>query len=313
MAETRQHAELKRLAAAAGERLGWSARLEAPAVTPSGRRWVADVLLEKDGRRVAVEAQWSSQPADRYLERQRRYAEAGVEVVWLHRAERLEPSAAVVEGRVSEAPGGGYHVHLKGHPGQRLSVAAFVAAALEGSLRFGLREDDPVTLTVMAAEATCWHDACGARYRIIPTLMASLGEPCHLDPDGSQPNVGLLDAGDCAETRAALLATLAALGAREGPPLAHGGAQLSELRLPPLRADHGGPLRLPMRPRRRAGGRLPGAAVAPPAHVCHRGGRGPPGVARLVGLRGTRMERRCPWRPPCLPAHCFPRPTISCH
>ena len=67
MAETRQHAELKRLAAAAGERLGWSARLEAPAVTPSGRRWVADVLLEKGDRRVAVEVQWSSQPADWYL------------------------------------------------------------------------------------------------------------------------------------------------------------------------------------------------------------------------------------------------------
>jgi hypothetical protein len=63
-----------------GHAIEWTEQSEVPETTPSGKRWIADVLLEKEGRRVAVEVQWSNQNHVRYLERQQHYAEAGVEV-----------------------------------------------------------------------------------------------------------------------------------------------------------------------------------------------------------------------------------------
>lgn len=205
MAETSEHLALKELAAQVARRLGWSAELEARS---DDGRWVADVLLARGTRRVAVEIQWSSQPHGRYEQRQARYADYGVEVIWLHRNTRLEPAAYAMEGRVSVSSEG-FEVELAGFPGQRLPAEAFVEAALDGSLRYGLSPDDPINLTIMAAEAECWHDACSATYRMIPAIFATIGRYEFVDLRRDAASISLTDIGDHPDLRGRLLDVLA--------------------------------------------------------------------------------------------------------
>ncbi|MEU4218254.1 competence protein CoiA family protein [Actinoplanes sp. NPDC026623] len=80
--ETAAHRLLKSAIAAAVRRAGWHAELEAAG---PGQRWRADVLaVSPDGsRRVAWEAQLAQQHVDETRARTARYAEDGVEVVWV--------------------------------------------------------------------------------------------------------------------------------------------------------------------------------------------------------------------------------------
>jgi competence protein CoiA len=80
--ETADHRLLKSAIAAAVRRAGWHAELEAAG---PDQRWRADVLaISPDGsRRVAWEAQLAQQHVDDTRARTVRYAEDGVEVVWV--------------------------------------------------------------------------------------------------------------------------------------------------------------------------------------------------------------------------------------
>lgn len=82
-AETQFHILAKRAIHAVASAKGWSATLE---VAGPDRRWQADVLLEKKGRRIAFEIQWSPQSMAEFQRRSDRYASDGVETVWLARS-----------------------------------------------------------------------------------------------------------------------------------------------------------------------------------------------------------------------------------
>lgn len=82
--EAPEHLLTKTLIVQAAARLGWRAETEVPAEDGS---WVADTLLTKGERRIAIEVQWSRQSPDEYRRRQERYEDAGIECVWLHRHE----------------------------------------------------------------------------------------------------------------------------------------------------------------------------------------------------------------------------------
>lgn len=82
--ETPEHLLAKTLIVQAAARLGWQTGTEVPAEDGS---WVADTLLTKGERRIAIEVQWSRQSPDEYRRRQRRYEDAGIECIWLHRHE----------------------------------------------------------------------------------------------------------------------------------------------------------------------------------------------------------------------------------
>jgi competence CoiA-like predicted nuclease len=175
MVESRQHAELKAIAAAAAQEAGWSAEFEISRTSPSGIRWQADVLLEKDGREVALEVQWSPQKHAQYLKRQNKYKETGVVVIWLHRTRKLLPTREVVEARLQKANSGNYEVVLAGFPTQRVPVERFVKAALDGKVRFGISKSDPINVVVLAADMECWHDDCDCTYPIIPQVWLTYG------------------------------------------------------------------------------------------------------------------------------------------
>jgi hypothetical protein len=215
MAETKQHHDLKQLAAAVGKSEGWTATMEAAETTLNGKRWIADVLLERDGRRVAVEVQWSPQSQDAYINRQNIYAASGVEVVWMHRTRRLRPSAEVMEGRVTEASDGGYEVFLEGYPGQVLPAEDFVRSALNGSLKFGFSSSDPVNVHILAAEAECWHRECDGVYKVIPMLGITIGNPKFSDPSKVKLGIGLSEIGRYQVAKAKLLSILCDLGGWE--------------------------------------------------------------------------------------------------
>lgn len=215
MAETKQHLELKHLAAAVGESEGWIATLEASEITPTGKRWIADVLLERDGRRVAVEVQWSPQSHDAYIRRQDIYAASGVEVVWMHRTKKLRPSARVMEGRVNETAEGGYEVFLEGYPGQTLPAGDFVRAALNGSLNFGFSSSDPINVYVLQAEAECWHRECDEVYKMIPMLGITIGNPKYSDPTALKLGISLAEVGRYPIAKKKLLKGLEQLGGWE--------------------------------------------------------------------------------------------------
>ncbi|QTG82076.1 competence protein CoiA [Arthrobacter crystallopoietes] len=68
--ESPEHLALKAAVASAAKAAGWVAIIEYPG---PDRNWIADVLAEKDGRRVAVEIQLSGQQPQEFHRRQERY------------------------------------------------------------------------------------------------------------------------------------------------------------------------------------------------------------------------------------------------
>lgn len=91
--ETPFHVEAKRAIRDVAISRGWAPTIEAR--HPDGA-WQADVLVEKNGRRIAFEVQWSRQSRADYDLRTRRYASDGIETVWLSKGSPLHP--AVLSG-----------------------------------------------------------------------------------------------------------------------------------------------------------------------------------------------------------------------
>lgn len=82
--ETTEHLLLKAKVLEYARELGWEAQTE---VMSADRTWIADTLLTKGERTVAIEVQWSRQSLADYEFRQRRYAGDGVECYWITRHE----------------------------------------------------------------------------------------------------------------------------------------------------------------------------------------------------------------------------------
>jgi hypothetical protein len=61
------------------------AEVERYGTTPDGNSWEADVYLETNGQKIAIEIQLSRQSLEDYLYRTERYRQSGVKVVWLVR------------------------------------------------------------------------------------------------------------------------------------------------------------------------------------------------------------------------------------
>lgn len=78
--ETTEHLLLKAKVLEYAQELGWEAQTE---VMSADRTWIADTLLTKGERTVAIEIQWSRQSLADYEFRQRRYAGDKVECYWI--------------------------------------------------------------------------------------------------------------------------------------------------------------------------------------------------------------------------------------
>lgn len=85
--ETVWHREGKAVILDALQEMGIEGREKASGISPSARRWQADILFESSGRLIAIELQRSYQTLHEFLLRQERFASAGMECYWLMRQE----------------------------------------------------------------------------------------------------------------------------------------------------------------------------------------------------------------------------------
>lgn len=81
--ESIQHQFIKYLALRALHDNGWNADTE---VRFNNGDFIADVYAEKDGRKLAIEVQWSNIDADELDRRHQKYINAGIKCVWLCRS-----------------------------------------------------------------------------------------------------------------------------------------------------------------------------------------------------------------------------------
>ena len=155
--ETKEHLRVKAAVLEAAATLGWTARAEVRATDGS---WIADVLVEKDGRQVAFEVQISSQDAERYLERQARYERDGIECFWLTARASTEhlPGVPVlrVDPRADELA-----VSVQSRASAETPLGTFIEAVLAGPLRWAPTPPATVTGTIRWGMHVC--DACETR------------------------------------------------------------------------------------------------------------------------------------------------------
>lgn len=155
--ETLEHLHVKAAVVEAAAALGWTARAEVRA--PDGS-WVADVLVEKAGRRIAFEVQISSQDAERYLERQARYERDGIECFWLTARASTEHLPGVPVLRV-DPHAKDLAVSVRSRASAEMPLATFVEAVLEGPLRWAPTPPATVTGSIRWGMHVC--DACDTR------------------------------------------------------------------------------------------------------------------------------------------------------
>lgn len=79
--ENAEHLFLKQELAHAAQRSGWTAQIEE---RQEDGKWVSDVLVRKDERVVALEAQISKQTTQDFVRRTQQYARSGIDVVWFY-------------------------------------------------------------------------------------------------------------------------------------------------------------------------------------------------------------------------------------
>lgn len=84
--ESEQHAWAKIAIAKALRAAGHTAWVERSGTSPSGESWQADVLCQTKERLIAIEVQLAQQTLETYETRSARYADSGVNCVWLVRA-----------------------------------------------------------------------------------------------------------------------------------------------------------------------------------------------------------------------------------
>lgn len=159
--ESPEHLALKAAAEAAAKACGWAATIEYPG---PDREWIADVLAEKDGRRVAIEIQLSPQQPAEFVRRQERYAASGIECIWLI-APSNKPNAAQVpsftvkhssDEVIIETP----TTHL-GEPGGDVDLATAIRSALTGHHK-GFVEATVTAFSISTGMKKCFRTECRA-------------------------------------------------------------------------------------------------------------------------------------------------------
>lgn len=157
--ESAEHLALKAAAEAAAKACGWAATIEYPG---PDREWIADVLAEKGGRRVAIEIQLSPQQPLEFVRRQERYAASGIECVWLvarhnkHNAAQV-PSYTVKYSSdeiIVETPATDL-----GEPGGDVDLTTAIRGALTGH-RIRFIEATVTTFSISTGMKKCFRSEC---------------------------------------------------------------------------------------------------------------------------------------------------------
>jgi len=170
--ETEAHLILKRLAAEAARRAGWTCSTEASGLSPSGETWTADVLAQKGQASVAIEIQWSGQTGQESLYRQERYLQSGVRCLWLFRRPGFPVSKDLPAACVSGDIATGFEVRLDG---QTMPLHEFLDAVFARRFRYGIPLGAGATVSIQSGVLDCWKPNCRARTRIVTFIEVIVG------------------------------------------------------------------------------------------------------------------------------------------
>lgn len=150
MAESARHKKLKKHISSFFSDRGWNAQEEA-----KGPGWRADCLIEKNGRRAALEIELSQPSMAKIKERSEVYKRAGIPSVWLvPKRERFytggySPIFAIEEKNGQEI------VHIEG---EQVTLDSFLAALDEERLRYRRTVLDQKKLGALVCfQADCYH------------------------------------------------------------------------------------------------------------------------------------------------------------
>lgn len=164
-AESPEHLELKSLLVDAARAAGWEAELECPS---DGREWIADVMVTKGERRIALEVQWSRQASEDFTRRQKRYEADGIECIWFVAPKNTGNAASVPSHTVGGAPGA-WHLALlttlDRYDRTDVPFGKAVGHILEGDYR-NLTEPYVQAYSVDTAMVKCWQDSCAKWFTV---------------------------------------------------------------------------------------------------------------------------------------------------
>ena len=155
--ESLEHLELKSLVANAARTAGWNASLEYAA---PDRSWIADVMAEKDRRRIALEIQLSPQSPEEFQRRQQRYERAGIECLWYVAPHNAAATQGVPAHVLTGSSGSWTTVGPTGFAGQaHLDLAEAVGHHLNGTYQ-PLIEVAVRAYSLNITMAKCWGEQC---------------------------------------------------------------------------------------------------------------------------------------------------------
>lgn len=157
--ETPEHLAAKAVIAAAARAAGWSATVEYAA---PDRSWIADVLVERGSRRVAIEVQWSPQTEADFQHRQTRYTDAGLECFWLAGPSNARTAQPVPSYALSGTPDQLEILLPHSISGNRhhLELGEGIMQLLTGAIANRV-EAITTGLEIATSMLKCWRQECG--------------------------------------------------------------------------------------------------------------------------------------------------------
>lgn len=174
--ESEPQMRLKQAAATVARSLDWHATTDVWGRSGEDELWFADVVAERDGLRIAVCIEWSSQADEDLILRQERMARAGIECVWLFRGVGLPVTEALLAARLVEVAGH-FRVELprRYDRSASMSLETFLEAAFTRRMRFGEPIGDSVVASVLAGSTVCWHSECREETEIVTGIHFEVG------------------------------------------------------------------------------------------------------------------------------------------
>ena len=186
--ESVEHLFAKSQVASALNGTDWSARTEVMGITPAGEQWTADVLAERESKKVAIEIQWSPQNQDETQRRQKRYDESGVLGLWLFKkptnllSEKHTPAfllevdvaAKVAKVKLQSDRYFSYarrDIDLRAEKNwaQTIELQRFIRGSLTGALQWAPGLNQILPFEIHGAQQTCWK--CHQLTRIVTALV----------------------------------------------------------------------------------------------------------------------------------------------
>lgn len=171
--ESAEHLLAKRTIVEGVRRTDWDATTEQAGSSQEAGPWVADVLVTKERRKVAIEVQWSRQDDPERTRRHRRYADSGVRALWLFRQhmfpiEKEIPAFRLVFDKEAsrftvQLPSPAHNPWMsakdKNEPRywrQSIELSRFVEGALNGRLRFAPVLGLTAPVEIFTETTVCW-------------------------------------------------------------------------------------------------------------------------------------------------------------